>query len=149
MHNAHTYNPGHTHTTRAVPISWALLRSQQACRTHVARMLGLHLSRHAQAACPQVATSLRCRDIKAARIMSRHQIMSRPPGRPSLCRDIKLMSRPRSCPQWDFQVATPKSMSRRRFCPTKADQVATPLPVATSACRDLQTRSRPSAGNWH
>ena len=40
----------------------------------VVRMLGVHLSRHGQAACPQVATSLRCRDIKAARIMSRHQI---------------------------------------------------------------------------
>ena len=40
----------------------------------VARMLGVHLLRQAQAACPQVATSLRCRDIKAARIMSRHQI---------------------------------------------------------------------------
>ena len=40
----------------------------------VARMLGVHLSRHAQAACTQVATSLRCRDTKAARIMSRHQI---------------------------------------------------------------------------
>ena len=40
----------------------------------VVRMLGVHLSLHTQVACPQVATSLRCRDIKAARIMSRHQI---------------------------------------------------------------------------
>ena len=40
----------------------------------VAHMLGVHWSRLAQAACPQVATSLRCCDIKAVRIMSRHQI---------------------------------------------------------------------------
>ena len=49
-------------------------RMSRAQPTQVARMLGVHLSRHAQATCPQVTTSLRCRDIKAARIMSRHQI---------------------------------------------------------------------------
>ena len=74
VHSAHTQNPGRAHTARAVPTSWALLRAQQACHAHVARMLGVHLSRHAQATCPQVSTSLRCRDIKAAKIMSRHQI---------------------------------------------------------------------------
>ena len=30
----------------------------------------------------------------------------------NLCRDINFMSRPRFCPKWDFQVATPKSRSR-------------------------------------
>ena len=49
-------------------------RMSRAQLAQVARMLGVHLSRQTQAACPQVATSLRCRDIKAARIMSRHQI---------------------------------------------------------------------------
>ena len=89
-------------------------RSQRRSRaqpTQVARMLGVHLSRHAQVACPQVATSLRCRDIKAASIMSRHLIGVATPSRPlhvatsigvatsflyphrCPCRDIKMMSR--------------------------------------------------------
>ena len=81
VHCAHTQNLGRR-----------ILRAQCPCRgrccahsklvalmsraqpAQVTRMLGVHLSRHAQAACPQVATSLRCRDIKATRIMSRHQI---------------------------------------------------------------------------
>ena len=37
MHSAHTQNPGRTHTARAVPMSWALLCAQQACRAHVER----------------------------------------------------------------------------------------------------------------
>ena len=49
-------------------------RMSLAQPAQVARMLGVHLSRHAQAACPQIATSLRCRDTKAANIMSRHPI---------------------------------------------------------------------------
>ena len=113
VHSAHTQNPGRAHTTLAVPMLWALLHAQQACRAHVARaqpaqvarMLGVHLSRHAQAACPQVTSSLRCRDIKAMSIMSRHQIGVPTPSRPLHvatsflcphrypCRDIKMMSR--------------------------------------------------------
>ena len=37
VHCAHTQNPGGAHTARAVPMLWALLRAQQACRAHVAR----------------------------------------------------------------------------------------------------------------
>ena len=59
---------------RCCPHSKLVARMLRVQLAQVARMLGLHLSRQAQAACPQVATSLRCRDIKAAKIMSRHQI---------------------------------------------------------------------------
>ena len=157
-------------------------RMSRAQPAQVARMLGVHWSRHAQAACPQVATSFRCRDTKAARIMSRHQIgvttsfllpspsqvaTSRPgrdlPGDEPMSRHqfhvetsflptVGFPGRDTKIPGRDLPHSRPcrdiKSMSRRRFCPRKAYQVATPLPVATSACRDLQTRSRPSAGNW-
>ena len=148
-------------------------------------MLGVHLSRHAQAACTQVATSLRCRDTKAAKIISQHQIGVATPPRPLYVATSFLLpspsqvatSRPgRDLPgdepmsRHQFHVATSflptvgfpgrdtkilgrdlshsrscrdiKSMSRRHFCPTKAHKVATPLPVTTSACHDLQTRSR-------
>ena len=81
VHSAHTQNPGRMHTARAVPRSWALLRSQPTGRAHVARtaracrdLVGRGLVATCPGSLPQVATSLRCRDIKAARIMSRHQI---------------------------------------------------------------------------
>ena len=173
MHSAHTQNPGRAHTARAVHRSWALLPVQPTGRVHVARTASACLALAGRAlvttrpgSLPQLATSLRCRDIKAARIMSRHQISvatpmtlnRRPrsrhqkPGRDlletTLCRDINFMSRHRFCPQWNFQVATPKSMSRpltqspmsrhqihvaTPFLPTKTDQVAT-----SNRCRDLK-----------
>ena len=37
VQSAHTQNPGRMHTERAVPMSWALLRAQQACRTRSQR----------------------------------------------------------------------------------------------------------------
>ena len=112
VHNAHTQNLGRAHTERAVPMSWALLRTaslSRACRAH---------SQHRSRACwactghdtprqpapGQVATSWTTKlghDINP---------MSRPPFCPTktthvatlleatLCRDIKLMSRPRFCP---------------------------------------------------
>ena len=49
----------------------------------------------------QVATSVPCRDLLET----------------NLCCDIIFMSRPHSSPQWDFQVATPKSMSRPPLLP--------------------------------
>ena len=116
VHSAHTQNPGRAHTVRVVPMSWALLRAQQACHAQpvqVARMLGVHLSRHVQAACPQVATSLRCRDIKAAKIMSRHQISVATPPRPlhvatsNRCRDsVSPAQSPSQVATSFFQVAT-------------------------------------------
>ena len=87
----------------------------------------------------QVATSWMtnlCRDIvfmsrpHTLSPMSRHQSMSRlqfPTGQvttsvscrdlleTNLCHDINFMSQHRFCPQWAFQVATPKSMSRHQI----------------------------------
>ena len=63
----------------------------------------------------QVATSKRGRDTvppAQPQARSRHQNQVVTLLETNLCRDIKFMSRPRSCSQWDFQVATPKSMSR-------------------------------------
>ena len=139
-----------------------------AQRAQVARMLGVHWLRHAQAACPrsrhqtttrqpescrdiksvsrrqpyvatslspsqtnqvmtskmgsrlqfptcQVVTSIPCRDLLSS-LTTTNQVATSLLGRDlletNLCRDIDFMSRPRSCPQWDFQVATPKSRSR-------------------------------------
>ena len=147
----------------------------RAQRAQVARMLGVHWSRHAQAACPRSRpqssrsrhqTTTRqpesCRDIKSVSRRQPHVATSLPPNETNqvvtskigsrlqfptcqvvtsipcrdllsiltttnqvatsllgrdlletnLCRDIDFMSRPRSCPQWDFQVATSKSRSR-------------------------------------
>ena len=185
------------HTARAVPMSWALLRAQQACRAHVARAASAsraHAGRalvatrpgslpprsrpHFDVATPRQPES--CRDIKSVsrhhpdHSMSRHQIgvatsfllpspsqvaTSRPgldlPGDEPMSRHhfhvatsflptVGFPGRDTKIPGRDLPHNRPccdiKSMSRRRFFPTKAYQVATPLPVATSACRDLQTR---------
>ena len=87
--------------------------------------------------------------------MSRHQIhvatsIPNRPGRDlletNLCRDIIFMSRPHSSPQWDFQVATPKSMSRPPILPLMSrtqNDVATStstqphLCYVATPCRDL------------
>ena len=59
-----------------------------------------------------------CRDIKSVSrhhpglFRSRHQNHVATLLEATLCRDIKFMSQHRFCPQWAFQVATPKSMSR-------------------------------------
>ena len=97
VHSAHTQNPGCARTARAMPMSWVLLRAQQACRAHVARAASAgrahagcaliatrsgslppgrdltSLSRH-QGSQNHVATPNRCRDIEVDRNMSRHQI---------------------------------------------------------------------------
>ena len=93
---------------------------------------------------PQVATSLRCRDIKATRIMSRHQISlatpfllpSPKPGRGT---------RTRSRPSWRLPyVAT--SISCRNFVSQQA-RSRRQFYVATSwrlnLCRDIKSMSRP------
>ena len=96
----------------------------------------------------QVATSRPGRNLPGDEPMSRHQFHVGTSFLPTMGfpgRDTKIQGRdlPHSRSCRDI-----KSMSRHHFCLTKAHKVATPLPVATSACRDLQTRSRPSAGNW-
>ena len=66
--------------------------------------------------------------------------MSRPSGRPSLCRDIVPMSRPPTLPP----MSRHQSMSRLQF-PT--GQVATSIPcrglLKTNVCRDINFMSRP------
>ena len=86
VHSAYTQNPGRAHTARAMPMSWALLCAQQACRVHVMRAASAgrahagralvatrpgslppgrdltSMSRH-QGSQNHVATSNRCRDI--------------------------------------------------------------------------------------
>ena len=37
LHSAHTHNPDRAHIARAVPMSWALLHAQQACRSRSQR----------------------------------------------------------------------------------------------------------------
>ena len=105
VHCAHTQNPSCAHTKCAVPMSWALLRAQQACREHVARLASsgrahagralvttrpgslppgrelTSMSQH-QGSQNHVATSNRCRDTTQT----------------TPCRDIKSVSRHRfSC----------------------------------------------------
>ena len=104
------------------------------------------------------ATSNRCRDttqatpccdIKSvsrhcfscpAQARSRHQVQVATFLETNLCRDINFMSRLCFCPQWDFQVATPKFQVATS--PTAA-HVATlnPCRDAVSAQQN-QTRSR-------
>ena len=112
VHDAHTQNPGRAHTTRAVSMSWALLRAQQACRARAASAGHAHagralvatrpgslppgrdltsMSRH-QGSQHHVATSDRCRDT----------IQTTP------CRDIKLVSRHRFSAHTATHVATSK-----------------------------------------
>ena len=62
-----------------------------------------------------VATSKRGRDTVSPaqpQARSQHQNQVATFLETNLCRDINFMSRPRFCPQWDFQVATSKMMSR-------------------------------------
>ena len=92
VHSAHNQNQGRAHIAGAVPRSWALLRVWLTGRAHgrlVARTAsaGRALAKRALVAkrlgsLPHVATSLRCRDIKATKIMSRHQIGVATPLRP-------------------------------------------------------------------
>ena len=155
VHSAHTQSPGRAHTACAVPRSWALLRAQRPCRAHSKRMPRAQREQAARSACAgrahsshvvgpccdlpalpsptvQVGTSLRCRDIKAARIMSRHHIgVATPSLLPAssqvatLCRDINFMSRP----------------------PRRPTFVSTSLPcrdiLKTNLCRDIVFMSRP------
>ena len=115
VHSAHTQNPGRAHTARAVPMSWALLSAQQACRAHVAHTAsagrahaGLALVATCPGNLPQVATSLRCRDIKAARIMSRHQI-----DVTTLLRTLQVATSKRGCNTKPHVANPPRS--RRPF----------------------------------
>ena len=70
VHSAHTQNPGRAHTARVVPMSWALLRAQQACRARVASAVRVHAGRELVATRPGSLLQAR----------SRHRSRSRPPG---------------------------------------------------------------------
>ena len=79
----------------------------------------------------QVATSVSCRDLLET----------------NLCRDINFMSRHRFCPQWAFQVATPKSMSRPpTLSPMSRHQIHVATPFLLNKKRpgrDFTSLSRP------
>ena len=128
VHSTHTQNPGRAHTARAVPMSWALLRAQQACHAHVARMLSVHLSQYNPGSLPpgrnltsmsrhqgsqnHVATSNRCRDTTQN----------------TLGRDLKTGSRHQTSYRQSTQVAT--SISCRDLTMTKPGR-------DLKSCRDL------------
>ena len=120
---AHPEPRARTHCARSAHVVGAAARTASWSRAQpeqVARMLGVHWLRHAQAACPrpgrnaksrlrhlittgQVATSNRCRDpplfppqkrtCRDPKPWSRHQDTTR---QPEPCRDIKSVSRHRS-----------------------------------------------------
>ena len=85
------------HTARTVPTSWALLRAQQACHTHVPCAASVGRAQATQVArrqrrsrtcwactgCDTLRRPASCRDLKP---WSRHQITTR---QPEPCRDIK------------------------------------------------------------
>ena len=115
-----------------------------------------------------------CRDIKS--VSRHHQGLSRSRHQNQvatlleaiLCCDINFMSRHRFCPQWAFQVATPKIYIATSHTAThvatsypcrdavSAQQkqtrsrlhflVATSLPTSTKPGRDLKSMSRPQNG---
>ena len=125
-HNAHV-----TRMSRAQPAQAA--RSACAGRAHSSHVVGACRDLPAlPSPTAQVATSLRCRDIKAAKIMSRHHIGVATPSLliassqvATLCRDINFMSRP----------------------PGRPTYVATSTPcrdiLKTNLCRDIVFMSRP------
>ena len=172
MHKiVHCTRPGRDFTSRSRPPGQL---GQVATSIHVATSL-LSTSRP-PGRLTYVATSTSCRDInpQQARLRRQFHVATSwslsdvatsfpcryiPHCRP--CRDVKMMSRhqtistssllrrdtmsrppllpPMSRPQNDVATSTTccnSARSRRHFL------------VATSACGDLQTRSRPSAGNW-
>ena len=142
MHSAHTQKPGCAHTARAVPRSWALLRTQPTGREHVTRTTSsgraqvaliaprpwAHVATsfliHPQAGydivprsrppgrLSQVATSIPCHDLPSAQPK---QSRSRPQNR---CRDITQPN-----PGRDLKTGL-----RHRFSCLAPSQVATPKP---------------------
>ena len=96
----------------------------------------------------QVVTSIPCRDLLSSLTTTNQvatSLLVRDLLETNLCRDIDFMSRPRSCPQWDFQVATShiathvatsKMMSRPPIQPAINPRSSNLRPTAT------QTRSR-------
>ena len=137
MHSAHTQDPGRAHTARTVPMSWALLRAQQACRARSQRRSSAQraqVTRIAPRSWAHVATSFPC--------PVPSQVVTSSPGRNLLeanpCRDIKLVSRhcsvhSRSRPPngvaTPFLLLSPQAMSRHQIgvaTPPRPIQVATP-----------------------
>ena len=114
VHSAHTQNPGHAHTAGAVPMSWALLRAQQACRAHVARAAS---AGRAHAGRALVAT----RPSSLPQARSRHRSRSRPPGsQPCVATSNWCLNTTQDNPGRDLQAG-----SRHRFSAHTAAHVAT------------------------
>ena len=103
------HQSGHSRSRRQPHVATSLLPNQT--NQVVTSKMGSRL----QFPTGQVVTSIPCRDLLSS-LTTTNQVATSLLGRDlletNLCRDIDFMSRPRSCPQWDFQVATPKSRSR-------------------------------------
>ena len=134
VHSAHTQNSGCAHTALAVPMSWALLRAQQACRARSQRRSCACWA----CTCPDTPKQpaprsgrdiVPGRDLLEASLMSRHQIGVATPLR-------------------TIQVATSEQSLDTKPPPCSLNHVAT-----SNRCRDTtqaypgrdtKTRSRPS-----
>ena len=93
VHSAHTQNPSRAHTALAVPMSWALLRAQQACRARSqrrSRAQRAQVARIAPRSWVHVATFFSC----PAQARSRHHFQAATSWTTKPGRDIIPMSRP-------------------------------------------------------
>ena len=136
VHSGHTQNPGRAHTAHAVPMSWALLRAQQAGRAHVACT--------ASAGRAHVACTASAGRAHAGRALVATRPGNLPPGR-----DLTSMSRHQGSQNHvatsnrcrDTTQNTPgrdlKTGSRHQTSCCQSTQVATSI-----SCRDL-TLTRP------
>ena len=147
MHSAHTQNPGRAHSAHVVGAAARTADRSRACCAHSQRMSRAcwrALVATRPGSLPLVVTSLRCRDIKATRIMSRHQISVATPFLlpcPKPGRDTRTRSRP----SWRLPyVAT--SISCHDFVSQQA-RSRSQFHVATSwrlnLCHDIKSMSRP------
>ena len=136
VHSAHTQNPGCVHTVRAVPMSWALLRAQQACRAHVASSASAGRAHAGHALVATRPGSLPPgRDLTS---MSRHQGSQNHVATSNRCRDTT-----QTTPCRDI-----KSVSRHRFsCPVPKPGRDVLFPgrdlLKLRLCRDIVSMSRP------
>ena len=125
VHSGHTQNPGRAHTARAVPMSWALLRAQQAGRAHVACTASTGRAHAGRALVVTRPGNLPpSRDLTS---MSRHQGNQNHVATSNRCRDTT-----QNTPRRDL-----KTGSRHQTSCCQSTQVARSI-----SCRDL-TLTRP------
>ena len=138
VHSVHTQNPGRAHTARAVPMSWALLRAQQACRAHVAHVASAGRAHAGRALVATRPGSLPLgRDLTS---MSRHQGSQHHVATSNQCRDTIQTTPCRDINRCHDIVSlpTPLPMSRPRNDVATSSLSATATHVAISiSCRDV------------